>query len=80
MRLITNLKRDTSLNVVVQKFDSVEDLTRHEMTNLERQSLMDNFLSGWTVCALLKLVNDDWPPCNSETRMETDRCVNRGSV
>ena len=26
MRLITNLKRDTSLNVVVQKFDSVERL------------------------------------------------------
>ena len=44
MRLITTLKRDTSLNIVVQIFDSVEDLTlrinAHEMTN-ERQSLMD---------------------------------------
>ena len=65
MRLIRNLKRDTGLNVVVQKFDSVEDLTlrigatrsRNEMTNLERQSLVDNLKLRWTDRALLKLVN-----------------------
>ena len=57
MTLITTLKRDTSLNIVVQKFDSVEDLTlrinAREMTN-ERQSPTDNLKLRWTVWALLK--------------------------
>ena len=65
MRPITNFKRDASLNVGVQKLDSVEVLTlrisatrsRHEMTNLERLSLMDSLTLRWTVCALLKHVD-----------------------
>ena len=65
MRPFTNVKRDARVDVFVQKFDCVEDLTlriratrsRHETTNLGRQSLMDKKKLRWTVCALLKLVN-----------------------
>ena len=74
---MTNLKRDTSLNVFVEKFDSVEDMTlrisgtrsRHEMTNLERQSPMDSLNLRWTVCALLKLVNS-----SAEVLLSARRC------
>ena len=65
MRPITSLKHDTSLNVSVQKFDSVENSTlrnsasclRSVLTSLEDSSLRDNLKLRGQFFAFLKLVN-----------------------
>ena len=58
MRLITSLKRDTSLNVGVQRFDGVENSMlrismaqlHRDMTNPERQSLRDIEVARTVLC------------------------------
>ena len=55
MRPITNVKSDASFTVVLQKFDSVEDLTLRISATRSRHEVTVKV--SWTVCALLKLVN-----------------------
>ena len=71
MRFVTNLKRDTSLNVAVAEIQVWKNWqrSRHEMTNLERQSLMDISMLRWTVCALMKLANS-----SAEVALSPRRC------